>query len=93
MPTARTRLNALAHRHGLGNALLLAAATRFNAEVRAYEFSRIAAALGCDATPEAAIAAVRRLAHDLDIPANCKSPASAKRTCRPWPPKPLGSSA
>jgi alcohol dehydrogenase class IV len=57
----------------LGNALLLAAATRFNAEVRAYEFSRIAAALGCDATPEVAIAAIRRLADDLDIPANLQA--------------------
>ena len=73
--------------------MLLAAATRFDAEVPDGEFSRIAAALGCDATPEAAIAAVRRLADDLDIPPICKPSASAKRTCRPWPPKPLESSA
>ena len=59
--------------HGLGNALLLPAAMRFNMEVRAREFSRIAVALGCGGTPVAAVRAVRALADDLDIPANLQA--------------------
>jgi len=59
--------------HGLGNALLLPAAMRFNAEVRAREFSRIAVALDCEPSAEAAIAAVRALADDLDLPPDLKA--------------------
>ena len=46
---------------------------RFNMEVRAREFSRIAVALGCQATPAAAVSAVRTLAGDLDIPSNLQA--------------------
>ncbi len=56
--------------HGLGNALLLPAAMRFNIEARSEQFSRIACALGCEPSPHAAIGAVRATADDLDIPHN-----------------------
>ena len=41
-----------------------------HAEVRSQQFSRIAVALGAPPTAESAIAAVRALANDPDIPAN-----------------------
>lgn len=59
--------------HGLGNALLMPAAMRFNAEVRTREFCLIAAALGREPSPQAAIAAVRALADNLDIPADLRA--------------------
>ena len=59
--------------HGLGNALLLPAAMRFNVEVRAREFSLIASALGCEPSPHAAIAGVRALAEAVDIPTNLQA--------------------
>jgi alcohol dehydrogenase len=59
--------------HGLGNALLLPAAMRFNAEVRASELARIGLALGAGADPAAAITEVRALADDLDIPADLRA--------------------
>lgn len=59
--------------HGLGNALLLPAAMRFNADVRAREFASIATALGCEPSPHAAVTAVRSLADDLDIPTNLQA--------------------
>ena len=59
--------------HGLGNALLLPAAMRFNAEVRASELARIGLALGAGADPAAAITEVRALADDLDIPPDLRA--------------------
>ncbi|MCL4498911.1 MAG: iron-containing alcohol dehydrogenase [Chloroflexi bacterium] len=54
--------------HGLSNAMLLSAVTRFNQEAAAARLAAVAEVMGAGRTAPAAVRAIAVLCHDLEIP-------------------------
>ena len=74
--------------HGVCNAVLLPHVQAFNAKAAGQRLADVGAALGVDASAEAAIAAIRQLAADVGIPAGLTQLGVRKRIFRNWQPTP-----